>query len=158
MKTRYAILQMIQAHYSNNFKQFDNFAKALAEVYAQDGDLQAKDEILKMMSNSGELTCVPAGYIPKGMSKPHISEDAEAVEAGSSRENDVENNNASSTTKDVVEKKADSDRGFADDNEANENLDEKPKRKHHKKTEQEEKSDTGLSDVPGQMGLEDFLT
>lgn len=121
IKTRYAILQMIQAHYSNNFKQFDNFAKALAEVYAQDGDLQAKDEILKMMSNSGELTCVPAGYIPKGMPKPHISADAEAVEAGSSREKDVENNS-------------------------------------HKKTEQEEKSDTGLSDVPGQMGLEDFLT
>lgn len=151
MKTRYAILQMIQAHYSNNFKQFDNFAKALAEVYAQDGDLQAKDEILKMMSNSGELTCVPAGYIPKGMPKPHISEDAEAVEAGSSREKDVENNNASSTTKNVVEKKADSDRGFVDGNEANES-------KHHKKTEQEEKSDTGLLDVPGQMGLEDFLT
>ena len=55
MKTRYAILQLVQAHYSNNFKKFDDFAKALAEVYAQDGDLQAKDEILKMIANNSEL-------------------------------------------------------------------------------------------------------
>jgi uncharacterized protein involved in tolerance to divalent cations len=54
MKTRYPVMQLVKAHYDGNEKLFASMAAQLANVYADEGDLQAKDEILAIIKKAAE--------------------------------------------------------------------------------------------------------
>lgn len=106
MKERFSILQLIKAHYSNNFELFDNTAKMLADILAEDGDIQAKDEILRMMKNKGEYKSLPDDYIPRNIDMiPEKASLTQTQKAVINEESDTYEDSNVTKENDNVEKK-----------------------------------------------------
>lgn len=137
MKIRYPMLQLVKAHYSNKNESFDDYVKVIADMLGEDGDMQAKDELLKMMANHGEVKPLPEDYVGKGSDKYKFKNESkdESDKYYITEANDVN----SEAANDVL---------YDKEKEQLLTVDDILVRKSH----------TDDTDIPGQVSLDDYIT
>ena len=142
MKIRYPVLQLVKAHYTNKNLLFDDYVKAIAAIFAEEGDLQAKDELLKMMANHGEIKPLPDDYIGKGSHKYKFKSNESTAsstiaEVKTDKYNDLQNNAL-----------------YDDKNEQLLSVDDMIAEKSHAENIYKKEDN---EDLPGQISLDDYI-
>lgn len=152
MKIRYPMLQLVKAHYSNKNESFDDYVKVIADMLGEDGDMQAKDELLKMMANHGEVKPLPEDYVGKGSDKYKFKNESKDENEDSHNTETIENPNSEVNIVDVGEVgKAQRHDGEA---KAIPSVDDILVGTSHTCHEKNDKNDIN---IPGQVSLDDYI-
>lgn len=153
MKISYSILQLVKAHYSNKNESFDDYVKIIADMLGEDGDLQAKDELLKMMANHGEVKPLPVYYVGKGSDKYKFKNENKDENEDSHNNETIENPNSEVNIANVGEV------GKAQRHDGQvkpiPSIDDILVGTSH--TGHEKKDDKNDIDIPGQVSLDDYI-